>query len=215
MRIFCVALLGLFLVGCQTTSNVPLAVQDEVKKRFVLSCSVNYSDQYFRYEERIKDKITYYSIVYGEGGWIRVNASAGGARDNFYYNVVTDETICGWRRWTLTRRDFKASNNFLKDVSTRPIAVQWEGYEDLAAGNILLNQKVRTGFFYLVLPNNEGTCRGKYQMIGQADGTWSVYCTNKMEAQGTFTAYGPGKGSSGEGEDTQGRKVKFTIGAAS
>jgi len=73
--------------------------------------------------------------------------------------------------------------------------------------------KQRWGAISLQLPNNEGSCTGIYNFGTKSKGTWALACTNGMAASGTFEAFGSNKGSAGEGTDTKGLKVKYTIGA--
>jgi len=95
---------------------------------------------------------------------------------------------------------------------SRPLAMQWEGYSKLIAGTVNLNQGKKGGTVSVTLPRNDGTCAGRYTMDTKTAGTWSLTCTNGMAASGTLTAYGSGKGSSGEGKDTKGNRVSYTLG---
>lgn len=99
-------------------------------------------------------------------------------------------------------------------VQTRPIAVEWEGYVELIAGIIGYREADRGGVVRMQLPSNDGQCTGNYQLFGHSEGTWSVACTNGLAASGTFKGFGAGKGASGSGTDVQGRKVRWTVGAA-
>lgn len=93
----------------------------------------------------------------------------------------------------------------------RSIAVEWQGVAPLIAGEVVLQKA--TGELALSLPNRQGDCTGSYIVNDKREGTgvWSVSCSNGLSALGTFTAYGKGKGASGEGRDNQGREVKYTI----
>ena len=95
----------------------------------------------------------------------------------------------------------------------RSIAAQWEGMSELIAGEIRFQRTNRNGHIKLTLPKSLVECTGVYTMTAQRKGAWSIGCTDGMTASGTLTAYGRGKGSSGEGKDNKGRSVKFTIGA--
>ncbi len=64
----------------------------------------------------------------------------------------------------------------------------------------------------ITLPNNEGRCKGRYKFLGESKGTWSIACTNGKAASGFMTGFGSGKGSTGEGQDSNGRSVRFTVG---
>ncbi len=95
---------------------------------------------------------------------------------------------------------------------SRPIAMNWEGYSKLIAGTVTLNQNKKSDSVAMTLPNGDGTCTGNYTMQNNTAGVWSLACSNGMAASGTLTAYGQGKGSSGEGVDTKGKKVTYTLG---
>ena len=96
----------------------------------------------------------------------------------------------------------------------RSIAVSWEGYTDLFSGVIEETRGGQGGNVQIILPNNDGTCNGRYDYASNDGGSWSVACTNSLAASGTFTAYGNGKGASGNGIDALGRKVNYTMGGA-
>ena len=108
---------------------------------------------------------------------------------------------------------FKTGTPKSSAKSIRPIAVRWEGYDELFAGKIEHTNAQKLGDFSIKLPRNEGTCAGKYQFNEASTGTWSVACTNGLAASGTLMGFGSGNGSSGEGWDASGKSVKFTIGA--
>lgn len=108
----------------------------------------------------------------------------------------------------------KSSKSIVRSSLTiRPIAVEWEGYGKLIAGKIELDEKKGGGKMSMQLPDNDGSCTGSFKFSADTKGTWAMACTNSTAASGTFKTNGPNKGSSGEGADTKGRKVKYTIGA--
>jgi len=100
------------------------------------------------------------------------------------------------------------------EKQTRPIAVEWEGYKDLVAGHIEYETNGKQATIWATLPNNEGRCTGRSELTSRQQGIWSVACTNGLAASGSFEGFGAGKGASGVGIDTQGRKVRFTLGGA-
>jgi hypothetical protein len=102
-------------------------------------------------------------------------------------------------------------------ADTRPIAVSWEGYSELLAGTVSFTETKGKGVVNVSLPNGEGSCTGRYQFLNDSSGTatWAVACTNNLAASGTLKGLGKNKGSTGEGTDTKGNKVKFTMGAKS
>lgn len=99
-----------------------------------------------------------------------------------------------------------------RNWESRPIAVTWEGVDDLIAGTVSLQQGKRQGRMAITLPKDQGKCEGTYALKNERRGTWSVACTNNLTASGTFEAFGAGKGSSGKGSDSEGRLLRFMVG---
>ena len=62
----------------------------------------------------------------------------------------------------------------------RPLALSWNGYSDLIAGKVKFNEADSKGSVNFVLPNNDGTCEGSYNLQQQGKGTWQISCTNNM-----------------------------------
>jgi|GEM_PF-6938345 len=93
----------------------------------------------------------------------------------------------------------------------RPIAVRWEGYENLMAGTVSIRAGQNEGTLEIRLPERTGEkCTGHYKHETRTTGIWSVSCTNGLAASGKFDTHGPSAGSSGTGVDTKGRKVTYT-----
>jgi len=99
-----------------------------------------------------------------------------------------------------------------KPSEKRSIAISWEGYTDLFSGTIEELQNGASGNVKITLPNNDGKCSGQYKATSRTKGNWSISCTNKLRASGTYTAFGDGKGASGVGKDVKGRTVTYTLG---
>jgi len=120
----------------------------------------------------------------------------------------------------LTKLGFYESNNIkkrkpktskkytLKDE--RPIALQWEGYNNLIAGTIKFDEKNYQGTLKLPLPNNDGICNGSYTLQEGGNGVWQMTCTNNTGASGTLKWDGSG-GVTGIGRDYKNKKLKFTV----
>ena len=92
----------------------------------------------------------------------------------------------------------------------RSIALSWEGYEELIAGNVKFNEADYKGVLNLSLPNNDGTCEGNYILQNNGKGTWNISCTNNMGAAGTLKWKKNGS-VTGIGRDFNDKKVKFTV----
>ena len=93
----------------------------------------------------------------------------------------------------------------------RSLAMSWEGYNDLILGSLQFNEKDLVGSLNLKLPNNDGNCKGTYA-LSTDKGTWSLLCDkNNMSASGTLKWNNKDGSVTGEGKDTKGKKVKFTV----
>ena len=93
---------------------------------------------------------------------------------------------------------------------TRPIALKWDGYADLIAGTIEINEKDYKGEINLTLPNKDGSCKGAYSLQKDGRGTWQISCTNNMGAAGSLEWVRDG-GTTGKGRDYEDKKVQFTV----
>jgi hypothetical protein len=98
--------------------------------------------------------------------------------------------------------------------NVRPVAFEWKRYPDLLAASIDLEETRAGGTIEVSLPKNDGRCKGSYRVTGN-QGTWQMACDNGLKATGTLRPHGPGLGSSGEGVDSDGHAIRFTVGAAS
>jgi len=97
------------------------------------------------------------------------------------------------------------------DSGEKPIAISWAGYSDLIAGNISYKEKDYEGSLSLVLPNNDGDCKGTYSLLVNGIGTWQITCSNNMAAHGTLK-WIKNNVATGIGKDLNKRVVKFTVG---
>ena len=93
---------------------------------------------------------------------------------------------------------------------TRAIALKWDGYADLIAGTIEINEKDYKGEINLTLPNKDGSCNGSYSLQKDGRGTWQISCANNMGAAGTLEWVRDG-GTTGKGRDYKDQKVQFTV----
>ena len=95
----------------------------------------------------------------------------------------------------------------------RPIALTWEGYEDLILGKIIFREKERVGTLNFNLPSKDGNCIGTY-VLSKVKGTWSIYCEKKdLNASGFLKLNSDDGSISGNGKDNKGKKIKFKIGS--
>ena len=87
------------------------------------------------------------------------------------------------------------------------MAINWEGYQKPIAGFIDLT------VIKITLPDGLGNCSGKVIPTSSSSGKWKVKCSNGVNAAGSYKTNGSGLGSSGEGYDSDGNKVEYTISA--
>lgn len=174
-------------------------------------------------QKAANDTVQVISIRDRQDGWRAADVAIKGFRDNIYFHKAKGQVICGGNNWSKYRSgDYQPTPSkvlqglptFKGDLTTmeRAIAVQWEGYADLFAGTIREIGNGATGTVAIVLPNNDGHCTGDYKASSRTAGTWSIKCTNGLAADGTYKAFGSGKGASGTGTDKKGRKVTYTMG---
>lgn len=94
----------------------------------------------------------------------------------------------------------------------RPLVAEWDGDAQRIVGSIDIAQFSSSGRVWLSHPNQEDLCEGTYKVGAGLRGTWSLQCTNGDTAAGVLQAYGAGRGSSGVGTDSQGRRIRYTLG---
>ena len=108
----------------------------------------------------------------------------------------------------IQKKDTKISKT---RIGKRSLAMSWEGYDDLILGSLQFNEKDLVGSLNLKLPNNDGNCKGTYA-LSTSKGTWSLLCNkNNMSASGTLKWNNKDGSVTGQGKDTKGKKVKFTV----
>ena len=93
----------------------------------------------------------------------------------------------------------------------RPIAISWDGYNELILGTVG-SEETDDGriIFNLQLPDNGGSCDGTYFLQKEGKGTWQMNCTNNLGAAGTLKHNKNGS-ITGVGGDYNDKKVKFTV----
>ena len=88
--------------------------------------------------------------------------------------------------------------------------MSWKGYDNLILGSLTFKEEDLIGNINVKLPNNDGNCKGTYA-LSTKKGTWSLLCTNDMSASGTLKWNNQDGSVTGEGKDTKGNVVKFTV----
>lgn len=216
------------IAGCQTVGGGGLDTPDALLAKHILDthCVISTSKGGGRSTESPvnKSRSHVYSVTERPNGWLAADISSPSPRGrafrgNIYFNKMTAEYACGTDNWR-AGNDPSSSVGFYKtdlitpkpSTTKRSIAVSWEGYADLFSGVIEETGNGQGGNVQIILPNNEGDCTGRYDATSKTRGSWSVSCTNDLAASGTFTAYGKGKGASGNGTDARGRMVSYTVG---
>ena len=102
----------------------------------------------------------------------------------------------------------KTSKKLIK--GERPIAISWEGYDDLILGKVKFIEKDLVGTMVFTLPN-DGKCIGTYA-LSKKKGTWSIYCEKiDINASGILKWNSKTGSVSGNGKDSIGKKIKFKV----
>lgn len=106
----------------------------------------------------------------------------------------------------------KSKSNFSKVMKGhKPLAMTWQGYNDLILGKIKFSEKDLLGRLEFNLPDNDGLCIGTYA-LSKDKGTWSIYCENKNVNASGILKWNYNEGSvSGSGKDNKGKKIKFKV----
>ena len=134
-------------------------------------------------------------------------------------NKLTELGFLGTATSSSTSNEIKETETKKKETKTvkkyelkeeRALALSWEGYEELIAGNLKFDEKNYKGSINLSLPNDDGTCEGSYILQDNGKGTWNLSCSNNMGAAGTLKWKKDG-GVTGIGRDFKDKKVKFTV----
>lgn len=92
----------------------------------------------------------------------------------------------------------------------RPIAISWEGYDDLILGKVKFSERDLVGTMVFTLPKN-GKCIGTYA-LSKKKGTWSIYCEDREVNASGMLEWNHNTGSvTGNGKDSEGKKIKFKV----
>ena len=94
----------------------------------------------------------------------------------------------------------------------RPIALHWEGKNQLMLGKIELPVSGANGKVSFNLPDNSGKCSGTFSFKDRSSGVWAAACSTEETLSGSFISTGQGGAITGSGTDSRGNAIKFTIG---
>jgi hypothetical protein len=102
------------------------------------------------------------------------------------------------------------SGNSTQNRDTRSVAIEWAKFDGPLAGFVDVSEPDK---IKVTLPNGMGTCEGFSEIKNRSENTgiWFMKCSEGSTASGAFNGNGDGKGSTGEGFDNEGNKVRFTI----
>ena len=95
-------------------------------------------------------------------------------------------------------------------IGKRSFAMNWSGYNNLIKGEIEFKEKEKVGALTLKLPNNDGKCEGTYA-LSTNQGTWSLLCSNDMNASGNLVLDSKDGSVAGRGKDSKGNGVTFRV----
>ena len=114
----------------------------------------------------------------------------------------------------IIKKKKESQNNSKIIKGERPIAMNWQGYDDLILGKIKFSEKDLMGKLEFSLPNNHGRCIGTY-VLSKTKGTWSIYCESQDVNASGLLKWNKNDGSvNGNGKDNKGKKIKFKVGPA-
>lgn len=165
--------------------------------------------------------------------WVKAETITQGMIDELFFDTKSKAFICGshgWSKFENTQQvifvEYGVTKSLLPGINaepktgnvkneTRSIAIQWEGYPSLIAGQVSMNQNSGRSNFMIQLPLDHARCTGISETSSGTQGVWTLACSNQMSASGTFESLGQGNGSIGKGLDTQGKKVEFTLSGTS
>jgi hypothetical protein len=240
LAIACDVVIG--VSGC-VTSGLDTPEARRASNIVMSNCAIDSGPLVNRSSRKFQEKVQIFGIDYSDDGWIRFDAVTEGIRDLVYFDPDKEQVVCGSRNWRekqiifrqISSSDYKQKfKGYWGDsepltrsttattpqkvtssgkTASRPIAVNWEGVEDLFIGTASIEGGGRSGVISVPLPDAEGSCSGNYTFGDNKEGIWAVACSNGLSANGTMKGLGAGKGSRGEGKDNNGRKVVFTVGA--
>jgi hypothetical protein len=216
--------------ACQPTGGLTTPEAAEAGRIFARHCVVGTDrDGYFQQGPDIGEDITIFAIEDGERGWARFEVQSRGVRDYVYRNKRDGRVVCGDRSWrkigvsfvkadmdvavsrpslTQTEEQHLARRS---NCAFRSVAFEWEGHPDLFAVTMELCQEKNAGAFSFKRTDNAARCNGTYDYGSGGTGFWKLTCTDGATASGVFSAGGQGKGSTGIGVDSEGRRVRYTI----
>jgi len=124
---------------------------------------------------------------------------------------LTELGFLGETTNTTTKEEKKKETKTAKiTTGKRSLAMSWKGYDNLILGSLTFKEEDLVGKINVKLPNNDGNCKGTYALSTEK-GTWSLLCANDMSASGTLKWNNQDGSVTGEGKDTKGKVVKFTV----
>ena len=92
----------------------------------------------------------------------------------------------------------------------RSFAMSWDGYDDLILGKVKFIENDLVGKMEFLLPD-DGLCIGTY-VLSTKKGTWSIYCQKQDVNASGFLKWNSVDGSvNGQGQDSNGKKLKFKV----
>lgn len=97
------------------------------------------------------------------------------------------------------------------EMSTRPIAISWQGRFEMMAGTISYTKNADSGDIRFDPPDGSGRCNGTFVLADKSKGVWSVSCPSNVSASGAFEM--TKVGGRGVGKDTKNNQIQFSLGS--
>ena len=227
--------LGLILIlagGLATAAPaqaMPKQEQDYYRTMVSTRCGIGRGNPVITRQKIDLSSTVIYEAVYGEGGWVRLDAGIRSLRGLIHINPEKKKMYCNYKQWRDRANTFvkldpqpdaypgKADFRMPRGATAqtirnsrihRTIIFFWDGLPSPIVGKV----NMETGALTAALPEGKGSCTGT--AMGDetaASRAWRVSCSNGLEAEGSYKGRGATKGAEGSGKDNQGRAVHYNL----
>ncbi|MEX1036165.1 MAG: hypothetical protein WDZ54_09425 [Sneathiella sp.] len=204
--------IGLFLLtSCATVNDEPADISDvDLNNPYAIGWYTTYSDICRHFRGSGADLKVTRSVVESYKWSDSFKRGYERNRNLLGFDVITGLTYCDKAK-TVVNAAYKGKTN-------NPTEIQY--YLDLAWETLLPARKVfpvkvkqvgRTGHVKSTSLIGDKKCDAIFRYDESGQGDWEVTCTDGTKAMGNLQTLGPGKGSRGNGFDSDGNKIDFRI----
>ncbi len=96
-------------------------------------------------------------------------------------------------------------------VDIRRVVVLWDGRPSPLRGTLAIEFSKTTSRLEVHLPGQAGTCLGVSVLEREGTGKWAVECPDGATGQGVFRSTGRDGGFTGDGADSKGARISFSV----